>query len=67
MSQKIDNQGDYNVNINGVTGDITIINSLAEITKLQEIILELMERLETSQNQVTTLLEIIKNHNNDKR
>ena len=66
MNQKIENQGNYNININGVKGDINI-NSPEALKYLQELNSELVKRLAVSQEQINTLLQIIKNHNNDKR
>ena len=66
MVQKIENQGDYNININGVKGDVNI-NSPEALKHLQELNSELVKRLAVSQEQINTLLQIIKNHNNDKR
>ena len=66
MNQKIETQGDYNININGVKGDINI-NSPEALKYLQELNSELVKRLAVSQEQINTLLQIIKNHNNDKR
>ena len=66
MVKKIENQGDYNININGVKGDVNI-NSPEALKHLQELNSELVKRLAVSQEQINTLLQIIKNQNNDKR
>ena len=66
MVKKIENQGDYNININGVKGDVNI-NSPEALKHLEELDSELVKRLAVSQEQINTLLQIIKNQNNDKR
>lgn len=65
MNQKIENQGNYNININGVKGDINI-NSPEAFKYLQELNSELLKRLAVSQEQINTLLQIIKNQQNGK-
>ena len=65
MNQKIENQGNYNININGVKGDINI-NSPEALKYLQELNSELVKRLAVSQEQINTLLQIIKNQQNGK-
>lgn len=67
MKQLINNKGDNNINTNvkDVKGNV-YINISKENLSLMEINKELMERLKQSQNQITTLLEIIKNLKNEK-
>ena len=66
MKKSITNKGDNNINLNGVKGDIYINNFPEALQHLQELNTHLMERLAVSQNQINTLLEIIKNHQNGK-
>ena len=47
-------------NITGSTGDISVSFSNEDISKIIEQHKELTERLKTSQEQITTLLEILK-------
>jgi len=65
-SQKAKGSNSINSNINNIEGNVTIshndFSNLLELQKgYQEVQKELNERLKTSQKQIDTLLEILKN------
>ena len=65
-TQKAKGNNSINSNINNIEGNVTIshndFSNLLELQKgYQEVQKELNERLKTSQKQIDTLLEILKN------
>ncbi|MGC4128548.1 MAG: transcriptional regulator [Bergeyella sp.] len=66
INQNISNNGDGNHNINNNGGNVTIskndVSTMIELQKgYQDIQRELTDRLKVSQDQINTLLEILKN------